>query len=110
MKVMSEQVEPSAGGEPTEAHGPPKVTGRRLRELLADDTWLDELIDRSSEGGVQLTGEGGFLPELIKAVLERGLQAELTSHPAVPQVPARGSALQMRSRSVARLRSPRRTR
>jgi putative transposase len=27
-----------------------------------------------------LTGEGGFLPELIKAVLERGLAAELTDH------------------------------
>ena len=27
-----------------------------------------------------MTGEGGFLPEMIKAVLERGLQAELTDH------------------------------
>jgi putative transposase len=27
-----------------------------------------------------LTGEGGFLPEMIKAVLERGMQAELTDH------------------------------
>jgi len=32
------------------------------------------------EGGVQLTGEGGFLPELVKRVLEAGLQAELTDH------------------------------
>ncbi|MCW2621130.1 MAG: transposase mutator type [Frankiales bacterium] len=64
------------GGGP----GPAKVSGRQLRELLADDMWLDELIDRSSEGGVSLTGEGGFLPELIKAVLERGLAAELTEH------------------------------
>jgi hypothetical protein len=31
------------------------------------------------EGGVQLTGEGGFLPELVKRVLDAGLQAELTS-------------------------------
>lgn len=59
---------------------PPTTTGRRLREQLADDLWLDELIDRASQGGVQLTGEGGFLPELIKAVLERGLAAELTDH------------------------------
>jgi len=27
-----------------------------------------------------LTGDGGFLPEMIKAVLERGLAAELTGH------------------------------
>ena len=29
---------------------------------------------------MQLTGQGGFLPEMIKAVLERGLAAELTDH------------------------------
>jgi putative transposase len=40
----------------------------------------NELIDRAESGGVQLTGEGGFLPELVKAVLERGLDAELTGH------------------------------
>jgi putative transposase len=38
------------------------------------------LIDRADEGGVSLTGPGGFLPEMIKAVLERGLAAELTGH------------------------------
>ena len=60
--------------------GPARVTGRQLRELLADESWLDELVDRAQEGGVQLTGAGGFIPEMIKAVLERGLAAELTSH------------------------------
>jgi putative transposase len=64
-----------------EGWGPPRrLTGRQLREQLADDGWLDELIDRAETGGVQLTGEGGFLPELVKAVLERGLDAELTDH------------------------------
>jgi putative transposase len=61
--------------------GPPgRLSGRQLREQLADERWLDELIDRAESGGVQLTGEGGFLPELVKAVLERGLDAELTDH------------------------------
>jgi putative transposase len=60
--------------------GPARFSGRRLRELVADDVWLDELIDRADEGGVALTGPGGFLPEMIKAVLERGLAAELTDH------------------------------
>src|SRR3954469_4130317 len=59
---------------------PGRTSGRQLREQLADDTWLDELIDRAESGGVQLTGDGGFLPELVKAVLERGLDAELTGH------------------------------
>jgi hypothetical protein len=41
---------------------------------------LDAVMDRVDAGGLRLTGEGGFLPELVKAVLERGLQAELTGH------------------------------
>ena len=32
------------------------------------------------EGSLQLTGKSGFLPELVKRVLEAGLQAKLTDH------------------------------
>ena len=63
-----------------EEAGPPVASAKQLRELFADDAWLDELIDNADEQGVRLTGEGGFLPELVKAVLERGLAAELTDH------------------------------
>jgi putative transposase len=49
------------------------------RELI-DGVWLDGLLARADAGGVQLTGEGGLLPELVKAVLERGLAVELTDH------------------------------
>ncbi|GAA0919315.1 IS256 family transposase [Pseudonocardia zijingensis] len=41
---------------------------------------LDEVMDRVDAGGLELTGEGGFLPEMIKAVLERGLATEQTGH------------------------------
>lgn len=41
---------------------------------------LDQLMAATDERGVALTGEGGFLPEMIKAVLERGMEAELTGH------------------------------
>jgi putative transposase len=41
---------------------------------------LDRLMDRVDGDGLALTGAGGFLPEMVKAVLERGLQAELTDH------------------------------
>lgn len=47
---------------------------------LVDAGLLDELMARVDAGELQLTGEGGFLPGLIKAVLERGLAAELTEH------------------------------
>jgi putative transposase len=53
---------------------------RAAVEQLVDAGLLDDLMSRVDAGEVQLTGEGGFLPEMIKAVLERGLAAELTGH------------------------------
>jgi hypothetical protein len=66
----------SAGTGPageTGGPGPARFSGRQLRELrelIVDDAWLDELIDRAEEGGVSLAGLGGFLSEMI-TVLER---------------------------------------
>ena len=52
-----------------------------LRQLM-DDGLLDALLERSRDeaGGLRLTGEGSMLGELVKAVLERALDAELTAH------------------------------
>jgi putative transposase len=50
-----------------------------VRSVL-DDQLLDELVGRMRTEGVRLSGPGGFLTEMLKAVLERGLQAELTDH------------------------------
>ncbi len=52
-----------------------------LRELM-DDRLLDALAGRSRDaaGGLRLTGEGSMLGELVKAVLERALEAELAAH------------------------------
>lgn len=57
------------------------VERRPIRELV-DDRLLDELLARSRDeaGGLRLTGEGSMLGELVKAVLERALEAELTAH------------------------------
>lgn len=48
--------------------------------------WIDD-------GDLQLTGEGGFIPEMIKAVLERGLNAELDLSSGVRQGDPAGRAL-----------------
>ena len=56
--------------------------GRRpLRELM-DDRLLDALLERSRDqaGGLRLTGEGSMLGELVRAVLERALEAEMAAH------------------------------
>lgn len=56
--------------------GPARVAVRELVEAGL----LDEALGRVDRDGLALTGEGGFLPELVKAVLERGLQSELAAH------------------------------
>jgi len=69
-----------AGEEPPAAAGP-EAARVPLRELV-DDRLLDALLERSRDaaGGLRLTGAGSMLGELVAAVLERALQAELTAH------------------------------
>ena len=57
----------------------PEPEARRLRRELFAEEMLDQLM-APRMSGVSLTGEGGFLPEMVKAVLERGMDAELTDH------------------------------
>jgi transposase-like protein len=61
--------------------GVPEAARVPLRELM-DDRLLDALLERSRDraGGLRLTGEGSMLGELVKAVLERALESELTAH------------------------------
>lgn len=56
------------------------VSGREAVDELVASGALDSLFDRIDAGDVELTGDGGLIPGLIKAALERGLQAELSDH------------------------------
>lgn len=47
---------------------------------LAESGALDGLFAKIDGGELDLTGDGGFVNELIKASLERGLAVELTDH------------------------------
>lgn len=55
-------------------------SGRQAFEALKASGGFDDVLAKIDAGEVQLTGEGGFLQEMVKAVLERGLQSELTGH------------------------------
>jgi putative transposase len=79
-QLLSETLDDMARRVPGKAVPPARAAARRLVAEMAGQGWLDELMARSDDEGVQLTGDGGFLPEMIKAVLERGLEAELTDH------------------------------
>ena len=64
----------------TDEKTPGGPSGQDLVEQLKASGQLDALFEQIDEGRVELTGDGGFVPALVKAALERGLQAELTSH------------------------------
>ena len=50
----------------------PPRDARALRKELFSDELIDQLLARVDEDGLALTGRGGMLPEMLKAVLERG--------------------------------------
>jgi putative transposase len=58
----------------------PQQSGSEALDELREAGGLDELFAKIDAGEVQLTGDGGFVPGLIKAALERGLAVELTDH------------------------------
>ena len=54
--------------------------GTKAAAELAASGALDGLFAQIDAGELELTGDGGFIPALIKTALERGLQVELTEH------------------------------
>ena len=56
------------------------ATASEVVEELKATGGLDELFARIDSGDIELTGDGGLVPMLIKETLERGLRAEMTSH------------------------------
>jgi hypothetical protein len=56
------------------------ASGQEMVDELARSGKLDVIFDAIDSGEVEMTGQGGFVPALIKAALERGLQAELSDH------------------------------
>ena len=74
--------DPYRDGEGAGPAGPGQDPARvPLRELM-DDRLLDALLERSKDEarGLRLTGAGSMLGELVTAVLDCALQAELAAH------------------------------
>lgn len=67
-------------GPPAARKAPPSRAAKAAAQQLVDGDFLDLLFEKVDAGELQLTGEGGFIPTMIKAVLERGLQVELADH------------------------------
>jgi len=87
---------------PTDDESSPGPDGgaRKLREELLGDELIERLVKQAGAEGVSLTGQGGFLPELIRSVLERGLAVELSDRTSA----RRHSGSQVRAPSSVSLR------
>ncbi|MBB3025598.1 Transposase and inactivated derivatives [Trueperella pyogenes] len=59
---------------------PGSSSGREVFQRLVASGQLDGFFEAIDSGQVRLDGPDGFLHELVKAGLERGLQAELDEH------------------------------
>jgi putative transposase len=77
---MSVMAQPPSSPEHKPAWDEEVPPARRAARAFMSEEFLDDLMEQVGSGELTLTGEGGFLPELVKAVLERGLQAELSDH------------------------------
>ncbi len=73
-------VETFAAEHPAFGRPTPVPSAREAIQDAIGAGLLDEVMARIDDGTLQLTGDGGFIPEMIKAVLERGLAAELSAH------------------------------
>ena len=73
---VTEKPSKTAAKRAARAAGP----GRGAAAALAASGALDGLFAQIDAGEIDLTGDGGFIPELIKATLERGLHTELADH------------------------------
>ena len=73
---VTEKPSKTAAKRAARAAGP----GRAAAAELAASGALDGLFAQIDAGEIDLTGDGGFIPELIKATLERGLHTELADH------------------------------
>ena len=47
---------------------------------LAMREWAEELVARARADGVELTGEGGLLTDMVRQVLQTGLEVEMAEH------------------------------
>jgi putative transposase len=99
--ISEDMAVPAGAGEAGPAA--PEAARRPLRELM-DDRLLDALLERSRDqaGGLRLTGEGSMLGELVRAVLERALEAELTAHLGYEKHDRGGGAGNARNGTIAK--------
>jgi putative transposase len=71
---MTEQDRSDRPGEPVRGELVPVASPGSVRE------WAELLVAQAREDGVALTGEGGLLTDMMRHVLQTGLEVEMAEH------------------------------
>jgi len=71
---MTQQERKEGPGEPVGGELVPVTAPESVRE------WAEQLVAQAREDGVALTGEGGLLTDLMRHVLQTGLEVEMAEH------------------------------
>ena len=69
-----------SSSEPSSALVPVDRVDAPPGELPAMREWAEELVARARAEGLELTGEGGLLTDMVRHVLQTGLEVELADH------------------------------
>ncbi|MXZ14290.1 MAG: IS256 family transposase, partial [Acidimicrobiales bacterium] len=56
----------------------PAVPASEAADEAAMADWAERLVAQARAEGVDLTGEGGLLTDLVRRVLQTGLEVEMT--------------------------------
>ena len=71
---MTQEDRSERGGEPLRGELVPMVSPESMRD------WAERLVAQARADGVALTGEGGLLTDLMRNVLQTGLEVEMAEH------------------------------
>ncbi len=63
-----------------EDDAPEPLHGELVAAPESLDDWAQLLVERSRRDGIALTGEGGLLTDLMRQVLQTGLEVEMSEH------------------------------
>jgi putative transposase len=82
--VSQQQQSSAVEAGPSSPFGEPAASqaeaARRAVDAMVEAGLFDKVMAQVDTGELRLTGEGGFLPEMLKRSLEAGLRVELTDH------------------------------
>src|SRR5436189_94888 len=80
MAATTRKTADAGGGAVIEIHERRRAEKPCTGQILEVRACAEQLVARAREDGLALTGEGGLLTDLMRHVLQTGLEVELSEH------------------------------